>query len=108
MKNLRNHKSFEKESEREFVNISNLGINESVLGSSNVVENRIPTGKAGYRTSNFCYIQVIVFDLGYLPLAAVGTIKNVKTLFIFFTFFHSSGLAQFQPQPLLDSLGQKL
>jgi len=21
----------------------------------------------------FCYIQVIVFDLGYLPLAAIGT-----------------------------------
>ena len=29
---------------------------------------------------NFCYIQVIVFDLSYLPVAAV-----VKTLFIFFT-----------------------
>lgn len=38
MKNLRNHRSFEKESEREFVNISNLGINESVFGCSNVVE----------------------------------------------------------------------
>ena len=23
--------------------------------------------------SNFCYIQVIVFDFGYLPVAAVGT-----------------------------------
>ena len=25
------------------------------------------------RISNFCYIQVIVFDLSYLPVAAVGT-----------------------------------
>jgi len=25
------------------------------------------------RNQNFCYIQVIDFDLGYLPLAAVGT-----------------------------------
>ena len=25
------------------------------------------------RIPNFCYIQVIVFDLGYLPVAAVGT-----------------------------------
>jgi len=25
------------------------------------------------RNQNFCYIQVIVFDLGYLPVAAVRT-----------------------------------
>ena len=25
------------------------------------------------RIPNFCYIQVIVFDLGYLPVAAVGS-----------------------------------
>ena len=31
---------------------------------------------------NFCYIQVIVFDLSYLPVAVV-----VKTLFIFFNLF---------------------
>ena len=25
------------------------------------------------RIPNFCYIQVLVFDLSYLPVAAVGT-----------------------------------
>ena len=39
------------------------------------------------RIQNFCYIQVIVFDLSYLPLGAVGTkqvryhekiVKNIK------------------------------
>ena len=25
------------------------------------------------RMTNFCYIQVIVFDFSYLPVAAVGT-----------------------------------
>ena len=25
------------------------------------------------RIPNFCYIQVIVFDLNYLPVAAIGT-----------------------------------
>ena len=36
------------------------------------------------RIPNFCYIQVIVFDLSYLPVASVGTEqvryheKNVK------------------------------
>ena len=42
---------------------------------------RIPTVKlkipgkkhAKIRIPNFCYIQVIVFDLSYLPVAAVGT-----------------------------------
>ena len=42
---------------------------------------RIPTvklkipGKSIFeiRIPNFCYIQVIVFDLSYLPVAAVGT-----------------------------------
>ena len=34
------------------------------------VKLKIP-GKS--RIPNFCYIQVIVFDLGYLPVAAVGT-----------------------------------
>ena len=40
-------------------------------------ENRIQTVKLKIprksRILNFCYIQVIVFDLGYLPVAAVGT-----------------------------------
>ena len=37
------------------------------------------------RNQNFCYIQVIVFDLSYLPVAAIETKqvryheKNVKT-----------------------------
>ena len=29
--------------------------------------------KVGYRSCNFCYIQVIVFDLSFLPISAVGT-----------------------------------
>ena len=45
------------------------------------VQARIPTvklkipGKGIFeiRNENFCYIQVIVFDLRYLPLAVVGT-----------------------------------
>ena len=45
------------------------------------LQNRIPTvklkipGKSIFeiRNQNFCYIQVIVFDLSYLPVAAVGT-----------------------------------
>ena len=41
------------------------------------------------RIPNFCYIQVIVFDLSYLPVAAVGTyhvryhdkiVKNIKSV----------------------------
>ena len=41
------------------------------------------------RIPNFCYIQVIVFDLNYLPMAAVGTkqvryyekiVKNIKSV----------------------------
>ena len=43
--------------------------------------NRIPTvklkipGKSIFeiRNQKFCYIQVLVFDLSYLPVAAVGT-----------------------------------
>ena len=49
---------------------------------------KIP-GKAFFeiRIQNFCYIQVIIFDLSYLPVAAVGTeqvryhekiVKNIK------------------------------
>ena len=38
---------------------------------------RIPTVKLKIpgksRIPKFCYIQVIVFDLSYLPVAAVGT-----------------------------------
>ena len=35
---------------------------------------KIPGKKHGkIRIPNFCYIQVIVFDLSYLPVAAVGT-----------------------------------
>ena len=38
------------------------------------VKLKIP-GKVTFeiRIPNFCYIQVIVFDLSYLPVAAVGT-----------------------------------
>ena len=65
------------------------------------------------RIPNFCYIQVIVFDLSYLPVAAVGTqqvrhekkLKNRKDVF---TFFHGSVLAKSQSLPLVDRLGQKL
>ena len=47
----------------------------------NEVDTRIPTvklkipGKSIFeiRNQNFCYIQVIVFDLSYLPVVAVGT-----------------------------------
>ena len=34
----------------------------------NIFEIRIP---------NFCYIQVIVFDLSYLPVAAIGTFPGI-------------------------------
>ena len=43
------------------------------------------------RIPNFCCIQVIVFDLGYLPVAAVGTqqvrhhekiVKNIKSVLV--------------------------
>ena len=58
------------------------------------------------RIQNFCYIQVIVFDLSYLPVAAVGT-KQVRyheklwktsfDIFLYFSqFFHCSGLATSQ------------
>ena len=48
---------------------------------------KIP-GKSNFeiRNQNFCYNQVIVFDLSYLPVAAVGTLpvryheKNVKNI----------------------------
>ena len=63
------------------------------------------------RIQKFCYIQVIVFDLRYLPVAAVGTwqvryhkkcekiYENVK---IFSQFFHGSVLAKSQDLPLVD------
>ena len=47
------------------------------------------------RIPNFCYIQVIVFDLSYLPVAAVGTkhvrnhekhVKNRKDVFHIFSW----------------------
>ena len=64
---------------------------------------RIPTvklkipGKSIFeiRNQNFCYIQVIVFDLSYLHLL------------YFSQFFHGSGLAKSQQLPLVDSIGQK-
>ena len=42
------------------------------LGCDSEIEN---SGKSIFeiRIPNFCYIQVIVFDLSYLPVAAVGT-----------------------------------
>ena len=52
------------------------------------------------RIPNFCYIQVLVFDLSYPPVVAVGTQqvgfqkKCEKRLFYF---------AKSQPLPLLDS-----
>ena len=33
------------------------------------------------RIPNFCYIQVIVFDLSYLPVTAVGTLIFIFTIF---------------------------
>ena len=82
---------------------------------------RIPTvklkipGKSIFeiRIPNFCYIQVIVFDLSYPPVAAVGTpnlgvskyatIKILKRFLYFSHFFHGSVLAKSQPLPLVDS-----
>ena len=47
------------------------------LIESKLVKSRIQTVKLKIprksRIPNFCYIQVIVFDLDYLPVAAVGT-----------------------------------
>ena len=37
------------------------------------VKSKIPGKLFPSRIQNFCYIQVIVFDLSYLPVAAVGT-----------------------------------
>ena len=56
---------------------------------------RIPTVKLKIpgksRIQKFCYIQVIVFNLSYLPLAAVGTMNavllvdaNISPLFNFY------------------------
>ena len=45
------------------------------------------------RNQNFFYIQVIVFGLGYFPVAAVGTYhvryhqKIVKIIFLYFLIF---------------------
>ena len=45
------------------------------------------------RIPNFCFIQVILFDLGYIPVAAIGTeqvryhdknVKNIKKSFSHF------------------------
>ena len=78
---------------------------------------RIPTvklkipGKLFLNTNpEFLYIQVIVFDLSYLPVAVVGTYqvryhekneRNIKKRFSH--FFHGSGPAKSQPLPLLES-----
>ena len=58
---------------------------------------RIPTVKLKIpgksRIQKFCYIQVIVFDLSYLPVAAVWIYqvryheKNVKNVFSIFHIF---------------------
>ena len=45
---------------------------------------------------NFCYIQVIVFDL------------KLKHVLYFSQFFHGSVLAKSQAPPLVDRKGQKL
>ena len=59
---------------------------------SNTAANQDPDGEIEnseksifeIRIQNFCYIQVIVFDFSYLPVAAIGTQqvryheKNVK------------------------------
>ena len=63
-------------------------------------ESRIPTvklkipGKGIFeiRNQNFCYIQVIIFDLSYLPVAAVGlsksaTMKKCENIFWYFWIF---------------------
>ena len=61
------------------------------------------------RIPKFCYIQVIVFEFNYLPVAAVGTQqvryhKKCEKRFLYFShFFHSSVLAKSQPLPLVDS-----
>ena len=47
------------------------------------------------RMQKFCYIQVIVFDLSFLPCE--------KRLFYFSRFFHGWGLAKFQSLTLGDS-----
>ena len=71
------------------------------------IENSVKKHGKG-RIPDFCHIQVIVFDLSYLPVAAVGTqqvryhAKNVKTVFSIFNIFFMVAYL------LVDSLGQKL
>ena len=49
-----------------------IGSFRGTLDPDGVIEN---SGKKIFeiRIPNFCYIQVLVFDLNYLPVAAVGT-----------------------------------
>ena len=47
----------------QFANPTHIPSGEIENSGKSIFEIRIP---------NFCYIQVIVFDLSYLPVAAVG------------------------------------
>ena len=62
----------------------------------NGIRLRIPTVKLKIpgksRIQKFCYIQVIVFDLSYLPLATVG----IKTFFTFFMVAYFLNLNRYQ------------
>ena len=44
-----------------------------VLGRFPTIELKFQEKHFEIRISSFCYIQVIVFDLSYLPVAAIGT-----------------------------------
>ena len=73
LKILKRHQSPEKVINQGLFNIHTIQIS--------FARDRIPTAKLKIsgknifeiRIRNFCYIQVIVFDLSYLPVAAVGT-----------------------------------
>ena len=51
------------------------------------VKLKIPEKHGKSRIPNFCYIQVIVFDLSYLPVARLGLSKMRKILKAFSAFF---------------------
>ena len=62
-----------------FIEVQGLVQDQAEMPTDQAI--RIPTVKLKIpwksifeiRTQNFCYIQVIVFDLSYLPVAAIGT-----------------------------------